>query len=216
MGHKFCLFLIIIFGIVMSATSQEETSGFLFREFQDAQVYVAGAYSDEKVNYNVMDKQLYYVDKRDGLVRIIDDLSRVRIIKINNRNFIPVSSGGLQEVFPTNPPIYVEYFPRVKRKSQSVGYGGTSELTSKSNNSLLFGRDGFAFPEKSDMEATSVYNCYWIEKNGKKKKFTNIKQFLKIYPENKTILDEYIKMKKIDFNDKEEIVKLCLYAENLN
>ena len=215
MRHKICLLLIFNIGIVLTTSSQEEPSGFLFSEFQDAQIYIAGVYSDEKVNYNVLDKQLYYVDKRDGLVRIVDNMSLIKIIKMDNRNFIPVSSGGLHEALPTTPSIFIEYLPKVKRKGQPVGYGGTSELTS-TNAAPYLGREGYILPEKQDIEATSLYNCYWIEKNGKKKKFANFKQFLKIYPENKTILDEYIKMNNIDFNDKEEIVKLCLYAENLN
>jgi len=215
MRQKLCLSLIFTIGIVLTAFSQQEPSGFLFTEYQDAQVYVAGTFSNEKVNYNVMDKQLYYIDQRDGLVRIVDNMSRIRIIKMDNRNFIPVPSGGLQEALPTTPPIFVEYLPKVKRKGQQVGYGGTSELTS-TNASHYLGREGYILPEKQDIVATSLYNCYWIEKNGKKKKFANFKQFVKIYPENKAILDEYIKMNNVEFNNSEEIVKLCLYAESLN
>ena len=216
MRQKLCFLLIFNIGIVLTATPQEESSGFLFSEFKEAQVYIAGTYSNEKVNYNVLDKQLYYVDQRDGLVRIVDDMSRIKIIRVDNRNFIPVSSGGIQEALPTTPSIFVEYLPRVKRKAQQVAYGGTSEITSTTPSTYMLARDGFILPEKSDLEATSVYNCYWIEKNGKKKKFANFKQLMKIYPANKTILDEYIEKNNVDFNNKEEIVKLCLYAESLN
>ena len=215
MGKKLYIMLIFI-GIVFTVASQEEPSGFLFREFKDAKIYIASSYTEAKVNYNVMDKQLYYLDTKDRTVKIVDNMMRIQIVKFDNRNFIPVPSGGLQEVLPTTPPIYIEYFPKVKRKGQQVGYGGTSELTSSTSPNYLFGRNGYILPDKQELEVTRVTNCYWIEKNGKKKKFANFKQLVKIYPGNKTVLDEYIKTNNVDFNNAEEIVNLCLYAENLN
>ena len=215
MGRQLFFYFIFNIGFALTAMSQSDGSGFIFDEFKDATIYLSGgSYTTEKVNYNIMSKQLYFLDQSDGYAKIISDMERIRIVKVDNRNFIPVRE-GLHEVLPTTPPIYVEYIPKVQKKGQQVGYGGTSQLTSTSSSTYLDNLS-FILPEKQTLEANSFYNCYWIELDGKKKKFANFKQFLKIYPKNKGELDEHIKANNIDFNDVQEIADLCLYAESLN
>ena len=215
MRRQLFLFFIFNIGFALTAMSQQDGSGFIFDEFKDATIYLSGGSSaTEKVNYNTMSKELYFLDQSDGYAKIVSDMERIRIVRVDNRNFIPVRE-GMHEVLPTTPPIYVEYLPKVQKKGQQVGYGGTSQLTS-TNTSTYFDNQAFILPEKSDMEAKSFYNCYWIEQHGKKKKFANFKQFLKIYPKKKDELDEHIKTNNIDFNDARGIADLCLYAESLN
>ena len=214
MRRQLYLFLIFNIGFTFIAMSQEET-GFLFGEFKEATIHFSGGFqSIEKVNYNILDKELYFIDKNDGLIRIVTGMDRIRIVRIDNRNFIPVKT-GMHEAFPTTPPIFVEYMPKVQKKGQQVGYGGTSQVASTSTNNYLENQN-FIFPQKKDYEATSFYNCYWIELNGKKKKFANFNQFLKIYPKHKSILDGRIKTDEIEFNDTQKVIDLCLYAESLN
>jgi hypothetical protein len=210
------LYLLIIFIVVFSlpTMSQKKHSDFLFEKYQEATIYfIGGSLSNEKVNYNVKDRELYYLDREDGSEKIVINTEKIRALKIDNRNFIMVKR-RLQEVLPTTPPIYVEYLAKVKPEALNAGYGTTSETASISpyslNNSGELSQDG------RKMETIGLNNEYWIEKNGKKEKFTSFKQLLKIYSKHKKVLDDHIKTNKINFNDIEGIVNLCLYAESLN
>ena len=215
MRRRLYMLLILNAVFILTAMSQQGNAEFLFEDYREATVYLAdNSFAYEKVNYNVKDRELYYIDKSDGMARVISNIDRIRIIKTDDRNFIQVG-GSLQEVLPTTPPIYIEYLPKVQAKASSVGYGMTSSITSTSANTYL-GWRGYALSESQKQETMGFSNRYWIEKNGNKKRFTNFKQFLKIYSKHKNVLHEHIKANNIDFNDIEGMVNLCLYAESLN
>ena len=209
--YLFVLFFSVCF--TFFAISQQKLSGFLFEDFQDATVhFVGGALSNEKVNYNMLDKSLYFVDKSDDMIKIVSDIDRIGFIRISERHFIPTQN-GMQEVLKTTPVIYVEYFAKGRIKPQKGGFGATGVA---SINTYTDFRSGGQYTLKEhEIEVSGYYNSYWIELNGKKRKFDDFKQFLKIYSKHKIVLDKHIKDNNIEFNDVDEIVNLCLYAESL-
>ena len=214
MKRQLYFLLIFSIGFVTTVMSQQGSSGFLFDDFRDAAIYFTnGSSASGKVNYNVTEKELYYIDNSDGMVKIIADKENIRIIKFDDRSFIR-EKGGLQEVLPTNPSIYIEYFPKVKTKASDVGYGMKSDISSTSAYSYL-GQRGYLIPESQKQETYGFNHRYWIDKDGDKKQFVTFKQLLKMYPKYKTELEDIIKTKSIDFNDVEGVVNLCLYAEGL-
>ena len=214
MRRQLCVLLIFNIGFVLTVMSQQKGPEFLFRESQDAKVYfLDGSFSNEKINYNVRGNELYFIDKSDGFEKIVSSTEKIRVIKVDNRNFILVK-GHLQEVLPTTPPIYVEYLAKIQTKAQNAGYGSTSQTSSITSYSI--GQQGLLAPEAKEIEAMGFNYNFWIEKNGSKKQFSNFRQFLKIYSKHKNVLDEYIKSNNIEFNNIEGIVNLCLYAESLN
>ena len=82
-------------------------------------------------------------------------------------------------------------------------------LSVNANNGQRYNFD----PEK--MILSSRYNIYWIEHKGKKKAFKNFKQFLKLYPKKQEELQRFIKENKVDFNDVQQISRLCIHAGSL-
>ncbi|MDR1723694.1 MAG: hypothetical protein LBR84_07130 [Tannerella sp.] len=194
------------------AQQDETASAYLFPDFEDAVIYFSnGASSSEKVNYNLLDRCLYFIDRRDGELRIATQMDEIRVIRVGKRNFVPVRD-GIHEVLPTTPPIYVEYQTRTKRKPQQVGYG-TSEVASVASYKRMI--DATVGIQDMQLQVTDLQNCYWIERNGKKKKFADFRQFLKLYPKHREALEKHIKDNAIDFNNADQVANLCLYAEGL-
>ena len=211
-------FIIILFfhsTVFMPVAVAQKNTSYMFEEFQDAIFYFQGGIrSQAKVNYNLMDGMIYFIDQDDGLVKMVTNTDKINVVKIGERNFVTVRD-GIQEVMPTDPPIYVQYMARTKMKAQKGAYGTETETSSITTYSEM--RDGQPYNvQEREFEAIGRYNMYWIEKNGKKIKFLDFKQFLKIYPKHKDALDSYIKSNRIDFNETKDIVALCLYAENLD
>lgn len=210
------LWLLVSIGFVpvMIAQDKDPAAGFLFEEYQDAIIHFKGGLrSAEKVNFNLIDNHLYFIDSNDGYEKIVTETGNIGIIKVGDRNFIKEKDGFL-EVMPVTPPIYVQYRVRGKRKAPETGYGGRSETAAVTSYSEY--RDGSYYRLKeAEIEVTSRSHCYWIERKGQKKKFADFKQFLKLYSTHKNVLEEYIRSNQIDFEDVQAIVNLCLYAESL-
>ena len=209
--------IFIIFNVVLIPTIEaQENTLFLFEEFQDAFVYFKGGVrSKDRINYDLVNGKIYFIDREDGSIKIASGTNDIIVLKVGERNFIPTKD-GVQELMPTTPPIYVQYKVKMKMKAQKGAFGIESETSAITSYSEV-SNSGTSFKLKGhEWEILNRYNSYWIEKSGKKRKFIDFKQFLKIYPKHKDKINEYIKVNSIDFNNAKEIVDLCLFAESLD
>lgn len=59
------------------------------------------------------------------------------------------------------------------------------------------------------------YQHYWLEKDGKRKAFKNFKQFVKLYPKHKAVLEQFIKDNQLDIDNVEHVKTLCVHAASL-
>lgn len=207
--------LLIWIGFFSLVLSQHNLSEYLFDDYKDATVHFKGNLkSNERVNYNLLNGKLYFIDKHDNKIKVVSDIEKIAFIKVRDRNFL-LDNDGLKEVVSTLPLVYVKYNAKSRRKPSKAAYGGTSQVSSSANYTELRDGGSHAFLKNDDVEIFLHYNEYWIEKDGKKKKFTQFKQFIKIYSGHKEQLEQYIKDNNINFEDAEAIVELCRYAENL-
>lgn len=212
---KILFTLLIWVAFSASASSQENSSEFLFDDYKDAIVYFkTNQQSNEKVNYNLLDEKLYFVDRQDNRIKIVSDVKQIALIKVDDRKFL-LDDDGMREVVSSVPLIYVKYKAKIQKKPSKVAFGGTSQVSSTTEYAVLRDGGSHAILKNDEMEVRSLYNEYWIEKDGKKKKFTQFKQFIKIYSKHKEQLEEYIKDNNVDFEDVEAIIELCRYAESL-
>src|SRR5690606_18039713 len=68
----------------------KECSAYLFDGYHDAVVYFHdGRKSTEKVNYNLVESALYFIDKRDGPVKVASDYTIIDSLIIAGRTFRP-------------------------------------------------------------------------------------------------------------------------------
>ena len=188
------LSLSCLFGIVSGGYSQTELSPFLFDTYQDAIVYMRnGMEIRGKMNYHLPSEKFYFIDEQDGnQAKILSNADEVNIIKFGARVFYPEQDGGV-EILSSEPSFYVQY-----------------NVKTYSSNSTGFSPDA---PVK--LEVGSRYNVYWVEKKGKKKEVRNMKQFLKLNSTHKEELEKYIKENNVCFDDAQQMLKLCIYADSL-
>ena len=62
---------------------------------------------------------------------------------------------------------------------------------------------------------TNPYRYYWIEKDGALKKFKNLNQLAKVYPNKKNLFKAYVKKNDVAYNNQDSIVKLIAYLERV-
>lgn len=211
---KHCLVLFYLLGLVCTVHSQnKEGSPYLFEEFQNAVViFKDGSQYHEKMNYNLLVNKFFFIDRKDNRVKVLSNPQDVQVIKFGNRTFYIKGNNGI-EILPTNPILYVQYKGNIRKEASKGAYGTKAETTSvrtyggtNANNGQRYDFD----PEK--LILGSRYNIYWIEYKGKKKAFKNFKQFLKLYPKQKEELQLFIKENNVDFNDVQQMSRLCIHA----
>lgn len=212
MKHCLVLFFLVSFAC-MAHSQNKEGSPYLFEEFQNAVVFFKdGSQYHEKMNYNLLVDKFFFIDREDNKVKVLSNPQDVQVIKFGNRIFYTEGNNGI-EILPTNPVLYVQYKGNMRKEASKGGYGTGAETTSvrtyggtNANNGQRYDFD----PEK--LILGSRYNIYWIEYKGKKKPFKNFKQFLKLYPKQQEQLKLFIKENSVDFNDVQQMSRLCIHA----
>lgn len=203
----------LLWGLAILAMAQGARNSFLFKEYQPAKVFLAsGSYTEEKINFNLIENQLYFLDKRDGLAKIIDRSIVVDSIVIGSRKFLFAAKSGLREVVCKNPLLCLKYNPQKRVKASVAGYGGTSETAKVTSYSQLR-NDGTEILKESEFVITEIDPVYWITKDGKEREFTDLKSLIKIYPDKKDILNQHDQKKNINFKNVEDVVALCKYIQ---
>lgn len=208
---KYILILIISCLGLSNAFCQEENKAYLFPDFTEGYVY----YKDGRVfsvplNYDLLKQKFFFIDK-DKEKKEFSEPNMITSIKIGERVFMPVPGKEVAEVIQLGPTILVQYIGSKKVK-KALTYGGRTETASvDSYNNLIYSTGDY----ESSTFLGKIHHEFYIEKNKRLKKFSTEKQFLKIFPKQKEQLKQYIKENKIDFNSKEDVIKLCNYADSL-
>lgn len=212
---KTLLTLLILVGIVPVGVSQVPSGNFLFEGYQVATVYFDGYEVTEKVNFNFIDNQLYFIDAKDGEEKIVTNLDKVLQLETDGRTFL-FDRDGPKEVICISPLLYVRYNVKTMKSGVAVAYDGVSHVsTSTQYRGHNPGDASNSFAKKEDREVVEVYNDYWLVKGKKKNKFSNFNQFQKLYSKQSPELKKFVKEKGIEFGDTKAVAALVQYAESL-
>lgn len=217
--RNFLLLLSILCCAVSGVYAQtKEGNPFLFDDYQDAVVIMRnGMQVKGKMNYNLLSEKFYFVDDKDeNKAKILANVEEVNIIKFGDRVFFPEKGAGV-EILSSEPLLYVQYKGSARDKPKAGGYGGVSAVSNTQTYSIS-GSTGnvSATSDGVQLELGNRYNVYWVEKKGKKKEIRNMKQYLKLNSAHKAELEKYIKENGVKFEDVQQMLKLCLYADSLS
>ncbi len=149
----------------------------------------------------------------------LGEITQLDSITIGGRVFTVTRRGEASEkVQYENPVIFVEYTGKSKDRGQRSTYGGRSQIASiKSVSQIRSYGNTYDLVGDDRWIVTGVYKTYRVEREGKMKKFSNLRQFLKIYPSQHTeAIKEFIDSNAIAFDSVEQVIKLCNYAEYLD
>ena len=213
---RLILFLSICFIVGIQVYSQSDKNDYLFSEFQSGSVYYKdGRQFTVALNYHFVGKRFQFIDPVDNQIKDFAEPELVTLLKIGERTFLH-DPKDIKEVVCTDPAILVQYRARTKPQGKNAGYGGTSETSAIQSYSGIQ-KDGkfHPFEQENSMVLTRINKIYHIGIKNKYKQFTNAKSFLKIYPDKKEQLSNYIREHQTDFNSIGQVIQLCLYAEKL-
>lgn len=209
------LFLVLFYFLSFHAQDKPlELSHYVFPEFTPGQVLMKnGVKNIVALNYNTLSEEMIFDDKGVKLAISDEQLNAIDTVFIANRKFVRLEKSFL-ELAAATPRLYIEYKCRIKYPGKVNGPGGRTSQTSSSETYTPtdFRRIIYevVLPNGYD---TNPYRYYWIEKDGALKKFKNLNQLAKLYPNKKSLYKDYIKKHAVDYNNQESIIELIRYLQ---
>ena len=212
------IFIFIAFALcsLWQLRAQADTASFLFDKYEDAQMLLrAGGELKSKMNYSIVVNKFYFIDPQDKQVKELANPGDILLIKIAGRTFYPESNGAGIEMLPTKPVVYVQYKATARKEAPMGAYGTRSETTAVQSYGTITSNGQSYKLEGEKIIVSNRHHVYWVEKDDKMKQFRNFKQLAKIYSKHRAEVEKYIEDNKVNFEDVDQIVKLCAYADSL-
>lgn len=216
MKRIYCLLLGLFSLAINEVVAQTESdSGFLFEKFKDCFIYYRdGRRFNVPLNYNLITHQFVFIDKQDdNQEKEFTEPGMIIAIEIDGRTFLPPSEGAT-EVIQSEPPFYVSYRGIVK-KERAVAYDGTTQTASVDSYSQIRGVGQIGGTDGTQKSVAAVEKEYKVKLGKRTKRFSNEKQFLKLFPDKKEALLRYLEEQQVDFGNIRQVLDLYNYARGL-
>ncbi|MDH6341730.1 hypothetical protein M2480_000813 [Parabacteroides sp. PFB2-12] len=192
---------------------------YLFPSFQAGLVYYkSGQVYNAQINFSLVTNKFVFIDTTDhDVIKEFAEPDNIGAVKIGERLFVADRYGSGEEVLKNeNPRILVRYKGKLHDRGQKAAYGGRSLTSSiESVSSIQQGGTMYQLEGDDRWVIQGIEKRYKVEKDKKMKEFVNEKQFLKIFSKKKETLQEYIQTNNVDFDNIEQVMALCQYADAL-
>ncbi len=175
--------------------------------FTNAKVQLkSGKVYSELMNYNLVTKEMIF--EQNGKYLAIAHPEEVDTIYLDRQKFIPVGNGFYEWLTGSTYPLFKEYTCTVKEPGANTGFGTTSTTAAATAVKALL-KDGGAYALKlpDDYQVVAGHSFY-VRKNGRYHKVSNEQQIIKLFPEKKQILKDWIKNHNNSFSKEADLILL--------
>lgn len=204
---------------------------YLFSKFTYGYVYYKGLRkSAGKLNYNILLGEMQFEENEQLLA--MDNLNDVLFVEINDRKFYHFQGDEfVEEIFSTGKyKLQLRYRGKLATYGKETGYGGISPgasvATASSINLRKFSNYEYGYPsagnltgipeQKEDLIISIDYFYYLVSLNGRYNLIKNINTFKKHFPKYKTQIEFYMKEHRVRFNNREDLIQLLEYCDQLS
>ena len=195
---------------------------FSYQEFKDGKVvHKNGKTSEAKLNYNYLIEEMQFINGRDTLA--IANENTLDFIVVEKDTFI-YSNKSYYQLISSNGTVNLYekiFFKMVDIKN--IGPYGLSSSTSSTDNLTSINNGGTV------RNSTQTYNLkvnqdiiyakrkeYYILGNTKELTPAKRVNILKLYPDSKKKVKNFIKQQSINFDQKDDLLKLINYLKSIN
>jgi hypothetical protein len=184
-----------------------------FPEFLDGQVFmINGATVKTKFNYNLLLNEMQYLKSTDTLS--IANNNDVRLIAIEGDTFY-FDKGYLEQIYSRSIKVAIKQYFKLKeiQKRDSYGTAGSNSATD-SYSSIIADGQSHKLISSHDRIYQKVIEYYIATAASGFVPFTK-KKVIQIFPQNKKNIDAYLKSNKVDFDSKDNLLRLAEYLNGL-
>ena len=185
---------------------------YVFDQFLPGNIKMkSGETYDRVLNYNIVTNEMIF--ENNGKYLAIANPENVDTVTINQRRFIYLNNKFYEILFNSKMPLLLEYTATVKEPGTSTGYGITSNTASASTLKSLISQGGSYTLQLPEGYTVIPGYEYWIMKNGELEKAGNEKQLVKVFPEKKDAIKNFVQKNQTNFSKSEDIVMLLKSLE---
>ncbi len=204
----------VAFPSLSQSQSTVNMSQYLFPEFSTCTIRsTSGTVSTENGNYNTITGKMAFM--KGTTIYGLAVTRQADTISFGNRHFVPFGE-VFQEVVVNAPiTLFIQHESRLISPGQPVGYGGTSKVSKVNTYSHMSTQGGIYSLEIPPDFEVKYMPAYWIRHNGEMHSFLGRAQFVKIFPEHKKEISNFIKSQGLKMEDREDLIRLVTYCNEL-
>ena len=186
---------------------------YVFNEFSPGIVKMkSGEASTQSLNYNIVTNEMIF--NNNGSYMAIAQPENVDTVFINNRKFIPLNKKFYEILVDEKFPLLLEFTATIHEPGNPIGYGINSSTNATSNlKSIISSGGSYSLKLPDGYSVIPGYN-YWILENGKLKKAGSDKQLIKIFPDKKDEIKDFIEKNNTNFSKREDMILLVKHLES--
>lgn len=165
----------------------------------------SGQVTNQVLNYNLITKEMIF--EQGGRYLAIAQPENIDTVFINQRKFVPVDAAFFEYLTGSSYPLFAEYTCTIKEPGVQTGFGKSTTTASVSMRALI--REGGAYGLKLPDEFEVIpERSLHIRKDGKLFKIKNEQQLIKLFPDKKEVIRDWVKNNKTNFSRNEDAVLL--------
>lgn len=213
----FCIIILTFTAVVADAQSDsvKNLPNFLFPEFTKCVIkFKSGDSKTAIINYNIIDEELVF--QQSDTYMVLDNPSVIDTIYVNDRKFVPFNSVFYEVVLSgTAVSLFIQHKSIIEDTGVPTAYGATNKTTNIRYARQIYGTVGSLNLSIPDNSKITDNTTYWVEKDASMEKFSNKRQFLKIFNDKEKELNKFIDSNSISFKNTGDIIKVCNYYSGL-
>lgn len=190
---------------------------FIFEQFANAKVHFKNrSVTVVPMNYDAVNDKMYFKDQ-GNLMELTNAALVDSIVWAGKRTFIPYGRGFLEQVKQENGTAFVHW----RIKNVNVGAtGAMGAVTQAKVEAINIRSMGVYSAESNRMNSADVYqqknaNEYYLLRDGKYVKITGKKHVLKLYPQHKAVIEEFMDKNKIQMTEPLSVLELLNFCMGL-
>jgi hypothetical protein len=186
---------------------------FKYKEFTPGRIQLkSGAYSDVKLNYNVLGAEMQYLKGKDTLAIANKD---IRFVTVGTDTFCYDKGYYFEMVKNGKVKVFLKQFIKLKEAQKQDSYGTTSAGSATTQVSS-FDSPGnyYKLTANTDMVFQRTLEYYIANSNGGFESFSR-KNVFQIFPDKKDEIKAYIKSAGISFDNPDDLLKLSEFLSGL-
>ena len=202
------------FFVSAQSGSSDKRSQYLFPDFDSCQVKMtSGTINNVIANYNTITEKMVFM--RDGTPHDMTSITFVDTVTIRGRHFVPVDGAFYELLLDAPVALFIENKSDLVDPGQPSGYGGRSQTSAIDRISVIKDGDLFYNLEIPDEYTINPSPVFWIRKDSQMSSFLNKRQFLKIFPDQKDELEQFMKQNSLKMDDPEDVIRLVEFCNEI-
>lgn len=202
---------ILLIGTVLNVNAQGNSDSplpqFLFPVFADGVIVMKDASKSEaRLNYNMVEEAM--ISEKAGVYWRSQNPALIDTIYLQNRKFVPVDNAFYEILATGETTFFLENKSKYVSVGEDIGYGVKSHSIDHTELTRFETWSSVATVELPKNVTISNVSGNWVRRNGSMQRFNTEKQLLKMFPEKKIQISDYIDKQKINLKVREDLIKL--------